>query len=140
MTEMRRTLPLLNAVSGADRAVAQDLAEDAARGHDAVADEVEDGALRVAVLADLADPQAHRARDDELVADGQGGEIDAPRGQVLGERARPERDGRRGAGPFLLRLDVLDGEERDLPMPEILVGVALDAAPGAKLDGTRRAA
>ena len=77
--------------------------------------------------------------DDELVADGEGAEVDAARGQVLGEGARAERDGRRPAEPLLLRLDVLDREERDLAMAEILVGVALDPAPGDELDATRRA-
>src|SRR4030042_1239599 len=47
VTEMRRTLPFLNGVSGADGAAAEDLAEDPADGHDAVADEMEAGPLRV---------------------------------------------------------------------------------------------
>ncbi len=69
-------------------------------GHDAVAREVEDRALRVAFLADLADPQAdRRPRDDELVADRERAEVDAARRQVLGEGARTERDGRRPAEP-----------------------------------------
>src|SRR5512140_3218981 len=100
VTEMRRAVELFNAVSGADGAPGQDLAEDAAGRHDAVAGEVIDGAAGMAFLADLADPQAHNARDDDLVADGQ---------------------------------------ERDLPVAEILVGVALDAPARADLDGRDRA-
>src|SRR5512141_83067 len=139
VTEMRRTLELFNAVSGADGAPGQDLAEDAAGRHDAVAGEVIDGAAGMAFLADLADPQAHDARDDELVADGQRAEVDAARRQVLGEGSRPERDRPPAAGLFFLRFDVLDGQERDLPVAEILVGVALDAPARADLDGRDRA-
>src|SRR5512143_714415 len=94
VTEMRRTLSSFNGVPRPDPAAAQDLAEDAAGGHDAVAGEVIDGALGVAVLPDLGDPQAHRAADDELVADGQGREVEAAGRQVLGERAGAESDGR----------------------------------------------
>src|SRR5512136_560646 len=111
---MRRTLTSLNDVPRTDPAAAQDLAKNAARGHDAVAGEVIDGALGVAVLADLADPQPHRAADDELVADGQGAEVEAARGQVLGEGAGAEGNGRLPAGAGFLGLDVLDGEERHL--------------------------
>src|SRR4030066_271570 len=72
---MRKTLELVNGVSGADGAAREDLAENAADGHDAVAGEMIDGALRVAVLADLADPQADGRADRDLVADAEGLEL-----------------------------------------------------------------
>src|SRR5512135_2655701 len=132
VTEMRRTLASLNRVSGPDRSAAEDLAEDAARRHDAVAGQMIDGAPRVAVLADLADPQPHRAGDDEYVADREGREIEPACRQVLGEGARTDRHGR-AAGPLALGLDVLDGQERDLPVAEVPVGVAGDAPSGFDL-------
>src|SRR4030065_346354 len=96
VTEMRRTLPFFNGVSGADDAADKDLAENPADGHDAVADEMEDGALGVAFLADLADPQPDRVTDQEFVADPESAEVDAPGGQVFGEGSGPEGDGRPG--------------------------------------------
>ena len=100
---------------------------------------MKNGALGVAFLADLGDPQADRGPDRELVAEREGREIEAARGQVLGEGAGPERDGRGGAQALPLRLDVLDGQEGDLAVAEVDVRVALDAPAGPELDRGDRA-
>src|SRR5512136_1419123 len=130
---MRRTLALVNGVSGADRAAAEDLAEDAPDGHDAVARELEDRAARVAFLPDLADPQADGRADRELVADLERAEVDAARRQVLRVRARSEARAVKLPEPGLLGFDVLDHEQRDLAMAEAPVGVAGDALAGDDL-------
>src|SRR5512147_3138053 len=104
VTEIRRTLTPLNAVSRADRTAAEDFAEDAPDGHDAIAGQVIDGAFRVAFFPDLADPQADRGPDNELVADRQARQVEPACRQVLGKGARAERDGRRARPePLFLR-------------------------------------
>src|SRR5512139_2373377 len=86
VTEMRRTVLFLNCVSDSDRSTFEDLTEDAELGHDAVARELEDRALGVAFLADLADPQPDPASTDyELVADFDAPEVKAASCQVFRE-------------------------------------------------------
>src|SRR4030042_883653 len=132
---MRRTLLFFNDISGADRPARQDLAEDPPDGHDAVAGEMEDGALGVAFLTGLADPHPDRVSDDKLVADAESAEVDSPRGQVFGESPRSERDGGPGRETGSLLLDVFDHQEGNLPMGEAPMGVVLDALAGHEFGG-----
>src|ERR1035437_8600677 len=90
--------------------------EEAIAGHDAVAGLVVDRALGVADLADLQDGGVP---DFDLAADRQREEVDAGRGDVLGEVTRPNLEALR----HHLR-DRLLPEQRHLTVPVAGVGVA----------------
>ena len=102
----------------------ENLGKDPFPRHDAVAHLVVDGAMGVALLADLGQFQ-HHVVADEARADGEAFQVEALDDDVLAERPMAH------FGAAVLEcLDLLVGQKAHLAVPRRSVGVALDAQLG----------
>ena len=107
----------------------QDDREDAFPRHDAVAGLLPDGAVGMTFFSNLCDFTEGGA-DPKLRADRQRGEGDALTQDVLGKRARVERDGYL----FLHALHALFGQKAHLSVPVSGMCIAHDAVVRTKFD------
>lgn len=112
---------------GTDGAAHEHAGKNALVGHNTVTDLLADGAVLVALLADLRHLQ-QRPADAQARPDGQRFQLEALDQDVFCERTRRKlrQDGTH-------RLHALGGEQADLPVPGSRVRIALDAMSGAEL-------